>query len=128
MQLVPSYLYHILTILGWRTFDPQGVVYCDGTPDDHWSSRSDDHGQASTSFCWRRSCWRIFESYTARGRPMITVAQEDCGRTSTSFCWRRRRRRRRRSCWRTFDLQGSYTGRGHPMTTGAQEMMTVDEL
>ena len=24
MQLVPFYLFHILTILGWRTFDPQG--------------------------------------------------------------------------------------------------------
>ena len=47
---------------------------------------------------------------------------DDRGRASTLFCWRRR------SCWRTFDPQGSYAERGRPMTTGAQEVTTVDEL
>ena len=56
---------------------------------------------------------------------MTTAAQEDRGRASTSFCWRRRRRR---SCCRTFDPQGSYTARGHPMTTGSQEVTIVNEL
>ena len=46
---------------------------------------------------------------------------DDRGRASTLFCWRR-------SCWRTFDPQGSYAERGHPITTGAQEVTTVDEL
>ena len=54
---------------------------------------------------------------------MTTAAQEDRGRASTSFCLRRRR-----SCCRTFDLQGSYTARGRPMTTGSQEVMIVNEL
>ena len=30
MQLVPFYLFHILTILGWRTFDPQGSYTATG--------------------------------------------------------------------------------------------------
>ena len=47
---------------------------------------------------------------------------DDRGRASTSFCWRRR------SCWRTFDPQGSYAERGCPMTSGAQEVTTVDKL
>ena len=35
----------------WRTFDPQGSYAERGRPrDDHWSSRSDDRGRASTSF------------------------------------------------------------------------------
>ena len=47
---------------------------------------------------------------------------DDRGRASSLFCWRRR------SCWRTFDPQGSYAERGRPMTTGFQEVTTVDEL
>ena len=51
---------------------------------------------------------------------MTTEAQEV---TSFNFvCWRRR------SCWRTFDPQGSYAERGRPMTTGAHEVTTVYEL
>ena len=44
---------------------------------------------------------------------------DDRGRASTLFCWRRR------SCWRTFDPQGSYAERGRPMTTGALEVTTL---
>ena len=43
---------------------PQGVLWtlgnCEGTPDDHRSSRGDDRRQASPSFCWRcgwRTCF-----------------------------------------------------------------------
>ena len=35
------------------------------------------------------------------------------------FVWRRR------SCWRTFDPQGSYAERGRPITTGALEVTTL---
>ena len=44
---------------------------------------------------------------------------DDRGQASTLFCWRR-------SCWRTFDPQGSYAERGRPMTTGAQDVTTVE--
>ena len=51
-----------------------------GDARDHWSSRGDDRGRASTSFCWRRgSCWRTFDpqgSYAERGHPMTTGALE----------------------------------------------------
>ena len=30
MQLIPFYLFHILIILGWRTFDPQGSYTATG--------------------------------------------------------------------------------------------------
>ena len=40
------------------------------------------------------------------------------GRASTLFCWRR-------SCWRTFDPQGSYAERGRPITTGALKVTTL---
>ena len=30
MQIIPFYLFHILTILGWRTFDPQGSYTATG--------------------------------------------------------------------------------------------------
>ena len=44
---------------------------------------------------------------------------DDRGRASTLFCWRRR------SCWRTFESQGSYAERGRPITTGALEVTTL---
>ena len=39
---------------------PSGVVHLEGMPDDHWSSKGDDRGRASTSFCRRQS--RIIDS------------------------------------------------------------------
>ena len=59
---------------------------CEGTPDNHRSSRGDNHRRASPSFCWRcgwRTCFpKVFCGHmeTARGRPMTTEA-----RPQTSF-------------------------------------------
>ena len=61
-------------------FDPSGVIGRPMTTGAH--SGGDDRGRASTSFCWRRRrrrSWRTFDpqgSYTERGRPMTTGAQE----------------------------------------------------
>ena len=55
---------------------------CEGTPDDHRSSRGDNHRRASPSFCWRcgwRTCFpKVFCGHveTARGRQMTTEAHE----------------------------------------------------
>ena len=56
---------------------------CEGTPNDHRSSRGDDHRRASPSFCWRcgwrpRTFPKVLCGHleTARGRPMTTEAHE----------------------------------------------------
>ena len=54
---------------------------CEGTPDDHRSSRGDDRRRASPSFCWRcgrRTCFpKVFCGHLeVRGRPMTTEAHE----------------------------------------------------
>ena len=51
-KLVQFYLFHILTILGWRTLTPQGSYAERGRPMTTGAhSGGDDHGRASTLFC-----------------------------------------------------------------------------
>ena len=51
MQLVQFYLFHILTILGWRTFDTQGSYTEKGCQMTTGAQEvTTVHGRASTSF------------------------------------------------------------------------------
>ena len=97
-------------------FDPSGVVRA--------HSGGDDRGRASTCFVGGGGV--VGGPLTLRGRTLRGDARWPLElrrwRPWTSFnlfCWRRR------SCWRTFDPQGSYAERGRPITTGALEVTTL---